>query len=81
MTRNLAYIEVSPQAIVYLATGHQKKFEVIETDVPDDARVVNVAYNQKNRTFAVVVESPSLAEVPDGEKMQMLKGPTMRSVK
>jgi hypothetical protein len=51
---------------------------VLDTDIPEDARIVNVHYTDRDGLFQILLEHPSFEPVPSGAEIPHLNGPLLR---
>jgi len=78
--RHLAIVRISPECLITRMRPGMK-FVVTETDIPADAEVRNVAYDDILCCIKVLLEHASFPEVEDGMAVTcVLKGPTFTDI-
>ena len=66
--RRLRTLGISPELIIAFLQGWKHLYRVID-DVPDDAHVIRVEWNEPTQTILLVVESESFDMVPAGAEI------------
>ena len=74
-----AYILVTPIALGYMFRESKKAF-MVKSPIPIDADFISACYNHCRSCFEVVYEDDSFEDVPEGNKLPLMRAPNMMHV-
>ena len=68
-SRRVMIFKVSEKLIASLVRFSSKGFRVIDSECPEDGKIVGICHNFETGSFDVRVESASFDEVPEGTRI------------
>lgn len=83
MSRRLAMLCVTPEALIGLCKPGERHYQVV-SGLPHDVKcagVGKVIYDPETHSICVVLESATFAEVPEGQKLPELSAVIFRDLR